>query len=63
MAEVVVVIDPRTGKAIFEINGVQGESCTDITEQLVAGRHVEDEGFTEEHNYEAGLPNYNGSGS
>ena len=57
-AQVEIIIDPRTGKAVFEINGVQGSSCTDITEQLVANREVEDEGFTEEYHYETGLPNY-----
>ena len=58
MAQVIVCIDKKSGKTTFEVNGIKGESCGDITTQLVAGRAVEDEGVTEEFHYRESLPHY-----
>lgn len=58
MANVEVLIDPRTMKIIYEINGIQGESCEEVTALLARDREIEDSGFTEEHNYREELPNY-----
>jgi len=53
-----VIIDPKTMKVVFEVNGIQGEGCELVTAGLVGGREVEDSGVTEEHHYNSGLPNY-----
>ena len=58
MANVIVCIDPKSGQTTFEVNGVQGESCMTITEQLAAGREIEDQNTTEEFHYRDALPNY-----
>lgn len=58
MSQVIVCIDPKSGKSTFEVNGIKGESCQEVTAQLVAGREVEDEGVTEEFHYRESLPNY-----
>lgn len=58
MANVIVCIDPKSGQTTFEVNGVQGEGCTAITELLAAGREIEDQNTTEEFHYRDALPNY-----
>ena len=47
--EVHIIIDPKTGKMEFEVNGVVGESCTDITQVLTRSHEVEDEQLTEDY--------------
>lgn len=58
MANVIVCIDPKSMKTTFEVNGIKGESCTEVTEQLAAGREIEDQNTTEEFHYRDSLPNY-----
>lgn len=58
MADVIVCIDPKSMKTTFEVNGIKGESCADVTAQLAAGREIEEEGVTEEFHYRDSLPNY-----
>jgi len=58
MAQVIVCIDKKSGKTTFEVNGIKGESCQDVTAKLVAGRVIEDENVTEEFHYRDSLPNY-----
>lgn len=62
-ANVKVIVDPKNMKIIYEVNGVQGESCEEITRLLTMDREVEDEGFTEEYHYREGLPNYRSEGN
>lgn len=44
-----IIINPKTGEVEYEVSGVMGKSCTDITEVLTAGHEVEDERLTEEY--------------
>jgi hypothetical protein len=55
-----IIIDPKTGKLEFEVNGVVGESCTDITDVLTRGHEVEDSQLTEEYYTPAEEPAYVG---
>ena len=47
--EVHVIIDPDTGEVEFEVNGVLGGKCTDITAALTKGQEVLDEKLTEDY--------------
>jgi len=60
MKEIYIVIDPKTGKVEYEVNGVVGESCTDITNVLARGHEVEEERLTEEYYTPAEEPAYIG---
>ena len=44
-----IVINPKTGQAEFEVEGVMGGACTDITNALVKGHLVQDERLTEDY--------------
>jgi hypothetical protein len=58
MAQVTVVIDPNTGEREYQVEGVQGGKCTDITDALVqANQHVDTQ-LTEEHAEVQELPDY-----
>lgn len=46
------IINPETGQVEFEVQGLVGAKCTDITAVLQAGHDVEAEEFTEDY-YEA----------
>ena len=35
MAKVIVKINPKTGTSTFEVNGVEGSKCEEVTEALV----------------------------
>lgn len=43
------IINPKTGEAEFEVEGLAGKRCTSITEALQAGHEVQDEQYTEEY--------------
>lgn len=43
-----ICIDPKTGKVEYEVQGVVGGACTDITNALVKGHLVEEEELTED---------------
>lgn len=44
-----IVINPKTGQVEFEVEGVMGGACTDITNALVKGHLVQDERLTEDY--------------
>jgi hypothetical protein len=44
-----IVINPKTGQVEFEVEGVMGGACTDITQALVKGHLVQDERLTEDY--------------
>lgn len=58
MAKVVVKIDPKTGQASFEVQGVAGGKCTDLTAALTAGKQVLEQQFTSEYCMPEVLPDY-----
>ena len=53
-----VLIDPNTMKIVYEVNGVHGESCTEVTALLTKDREIEDSGITEEFHLRDALPQY-----
>lgn len=53
-----IIIDPKTGQVEFEVEGVVGGACTDITNALVKGHLVQDERLTEDFYSPAELPQY-----
>lgn len=58
MKTVIAVINPKTGQVEYEVNGVVGSSCTDITDVLTTGHEVEDERLTEEYYTPTIMPAY-----
>jgi len=58
MSQVTVIIDPKTGEREYQVEGVQGSKCTDITEVLIAANdHIETQ-HTEEYAEAQELPDY-----
>lgn len=49
MAKVIVKIDPKTGIKSYEVEGVAGSKCTDLTNILTAGKNVLEERYTSEY--------------
>lgn len=43
------IIDPKTGEVQFEVEGVVGNRCSDITQVLQQGHEVLEERYTEEY--------------
>ncbi len=58
MAQVTVVIDPKTGEREYQVEGVQGGKCTDITEALVSANQHVDTQLSEEFVEQQELPDY-----
>lgn len=56
--KVTVTIDPKTNEVKYEVEGVMGGSCTDITEALLKGNEHMDTQFTEEYCVPEELPDY-----
>lgn len=44
-----MVLDTKTSEVTFEVQGIEGTKCTEITEALTLGSEVQDEGFTAEY--------------
>lgn len=44
-----IIIDPKTGRVEYEVEGVLGGACTDITSALTKGHQVEQEQLTEDY--------------
>jgi len=59
-ARIEIVIDPKTGEVTYEVSGMPGTGCTDITSALSRGQEVLDEGLTEEYWTPQGEPAYIG---
>lgn len=53
-----VIINPKTGLVEFEVEGVVGGACTDITAQLTKGQQVLEERLTEDFLVPNESPNY-----
>ena len=49
MKKVHVIINPKTGEIEYEVEGVMGGACTDITSALAKGQTVKDERLTEDY--------------
>jgi len=64
MGKVVVKINPANQEVTYEINGVMGTKCTDITEALRANNEEIETQYTEEYCMSETLPDYiNNTGS
>ena len=61
-ARIEIVINPKTGTVEFEVSGMPGTGCTDITEALAKamGGRVLDEQLTQEYYTSQDLPAYTG---
>jgi hypothetical protein len=51
-------INPKTGLVEFEVEGVMGGACTDITNALAKGQQVLEERLTEDFFVPNESPNY-----
>lgn len=58
MSTVIVQIDPQTQKVTYEIEGVVGTKCTDITKALIAANEEVETQFTSEYCVPEELPDY-----
>ena len=58
MVKLHVVIDPKTGRVEYEIEGIAGGKCTDLTKVMQAGHEVEEEQLTEEYYTPSEMPAY-----
>lgn len=47
-----IIINPKSGETEFEIQGLIGSKCTDLTAVLAKGHEVKEEKLTEDY-YEA----------
>ena len=56
--KVTVVIDPKSGEMTFEVEGVMGGKCTDITNALVRSNDVKETQYTSEFEVPDVLPDY-----
>jgi len=60
--KVTVVIDPETNEMEFEVEGVQGGKCTDITEVLTRSNQTLETQHTHEYHVPDVLPDYINTG-
>jgi hypothetical protein len=58
MAKVTMIHNPKTGETLFEVDGVVGESCTDITAAIIAGNEQLEQQYTEEYYTPDVMPDY-----
>ena len=58
MGKVIVRINPKNEQVTYEINGVMGMKCTDITEALRADNEELETQYTEEYCMPETLPDY-----
>jgi len=56
MSQVTVKINPKDGTSTFEVNGVEGTKCEEITEALTRHNEEVDKQFTEEYYVPDELP-------
>jgi hypothetical protein len=55
-----IIINPKTGTVEYEVEGVIGGACTDITSALTKGHQVENEQLTEDYYAPQVEPAYTG---
>ena len=58
MAKVIVKINPETQEVTYEVDGVMGSKCTDITAALVANNDEVQTQYTAEYCVPEELPDY-----
>lgn len=46
MKRVLIKIDPKDATITYEVEGIAGSSCTELSSALTAGQQVQDEGVT-----------------
>ena len=56
--KVTVVINPKSGEVTYEVEGVMGGKCTDITNALVQSNDKVDSQYTSEFEVPDVLPDY-----
>jgi hypothetical protein len=49
MAKLIIKIDPKTKQVSYDVNGVVGQTCTDLTAMLTAGKEVTEARLKEEY--------------
>lgn len=54
--KVIVIIDPKTGETQFEVNGVVGTKCEEITAAIERNNEVLEKVYTEEYDIPNELP-------
>jgi len=54
--KVLVEIDPKAGTIRYEVQGMEGTGCEDLTNALTAGMTVQETGYTHEYRNEEGVP-------
>lgn len=57
-AKVTVTIDPKTGERTYEVEGVGGVACDEITHAIEQSNEVKDRQYTEEYHQPDYLPDY-----
>ncbi len=58
MSQVTVKINPKDGTSTFEVNGVEGTKCEEITEALTRHNEEVDKQYTEEYHIPDTMPDY-----
>ncbi len=56
--EVRVKIDPKTCEIEYEVSGISGPNCTDITDKLVGDDEVVEQGVTDEYHIPLPVPEF-----
>jgi hypothetical protein len=55
-----IVVNPKTGEVQFEVEGMMGTGCTDLTAALTQGHAVQEERLTEDYYAPQEEPAYTG---
>lgn len=58
MGKVIVTINPKTSEVKYSVEGVEGASCTDLTEALVRNNEHLETQYTEEYCKSEELPEW-----
>jgi hypothetical protein len=58
MPKVIVKVNPNTQEVTYEVQGVMGNKCTDITQALIANNEEVNTEFTSEYCVPEELPDY-----
>jgi hypothetical protein len=56
--KVTAIIDPKTNEVSYEVEGIQGTSCKDITEAIIQSNQQLDGQHTHEYEVPDVLPDY-----
>lgn len=58
MAKVIVRVNPKTSEVTYEVNGVEGKSCEDVTAAVVRANEEVAKQYTSEYDDTQSLPDY-----